>query len=161
MLSSISSSAASARCSWIVRDRVARDDHLQVADVGVERRVEHALLGDLADQHHALDVVLAAQVLQRRLEEDRVARLDHEQRVVAWRDRLDEVPEPALQHRADELVAVRVPRAEVVDLDTRPCRLSPVATICLQTRTYCKLLASTPFGNALPPDADKVLASGV
>jgi hypothetical protein len=101
-----------------VRHRVARDDDVEVADVRVERRVEDALLRHLADEHDPLDVLLREQVLQRRLVEDRVPRLDDEQRVVARHDRLHEAPELALEHLLDERVPIGVPGAEVVvDVD--------------------------------------------
>jgi hypothetical protein len=48
-------------------DGVVRDVDVEVADVGVERRVQDALLGDLADEDQLVDLRLAQQVLQRRL----------------------------------------------------------------------------------------------
>ena len=47
-----------------VRHAVARDRDLEVADVCVERAVEDALLGDLADQHDAVDALPVEDVLE-------------------------------------------------------------------------------------------------
>ena len=44
---------------------VAEHRDLQVPDVRVQRRVEDALLGGLAAEHHMPDALLLEQVLQR------------------------------------------------------------------------------------------------
>jgi hypothetical protein len=62
------------------RDGVRGHRHLEVADVGVQRRVQDALLGHLPAEHDALDPARGQQVGQRRLEEDGVPRLDDERR---------------------------------------------------------------------------------
>src|SRR3954447_5327593 len=61
------------------------DDDLEVAQIGVEGRVEDALLGDHAGHDDPIDVLLAQHVLDRRAVEDRVAALEDEGDVVGWR----------------------------------------------------------------------------
>lgn len=76
MLRSIIRSAASARAASDVGDRVKGHDDVEVADVGVQGRVQHALLGHLPAQRHPPGAELAQQVGQRGLvEEPVVARL--------------------------------------------------------------------------------------
>src|SRR4051794_17355861 len=48
-----------------VADGIAGDDHAEVAQVGVERRVEDALLGHHAREDDPLDALLAEHVVER------------------------------------------------------------------------------------------------
>ena len=75
---------------------VGRHGDAQVTHVGVERAVEDALLGGLAAEHDPRHAELAQEVLQRRLVERRVARLDDEARVLGRAQRLDELGVAAL-----------------------------------------------------------------
>ncbi len=101
-----------------VRDAIADDGDLEVAYVGVQRAVEDALLGHLAGEDQMVDVLLPEQILQRRLVEDRVARLNDEEDVAVGLDGLDELRMSALLGQRDELLAGGVPvSVVVVDVD--------------------------------------------
>jgi hypothetical protein len=47
-----------------MRDGVAGDGDVQMADVGIQSGAEHTLLGYLAAEHQAADAELVQQVLQ-------------------------------------------------------------------------------------------------
>jgi len=109
MLRSISRSAASARLVVDRRAGVPGDRHGELADVGVERGVEDALLGHLSAEHEALDAVLAQQVVERRLPKDRVAALEDERDVIARSQRLDQSTVRPFPDTLEQRAAVQRP----------------------------------------------------
>lgn len=79
---------------------------LEVSDVGVERRIQHTLLGDLAAQHHVVDVLLREQVRQWCLVEDGVPGLEHEEGCVVGPKWFDEVGVGAGERLVEQLSVV-------------------------------------------------------
>src|SRR3954468_7633819 len=77
---------------------VAGHHDLEVAQVGVEGRVEDALLGDHAGHDDPVDALLAEHVLDRGAVEHRVAALEHEGDVLGRGERLEQLGVLARPH---------------------------------------------------------------
>ena len=58
-----------------VGDGVCRHDHVEVPDIGIERAVQNALLGDLPGEHHPLSSEPSEQIVKRRRVKHAVANL--------------------------------------------------------------------------------------
>ena len=85
MLASIIRRAAVPELSVECDDGVLEDGDGVVPNVGVERGVEHALLGHLSGEHHLLDLLFVQQMGQRGAVESRMLALVQE-RVVRPRE---------------------------------------------------------------------------
>ena len=118
MLRSIIPSAALANSSSMCATASGGNDDLVAAQVRIQRGVEDALLGDLADEHDALDLLDLEQVVDRGLVVDRVPAFREERDAADRCDRLDELGTLALARALDEIVALQVPAVVVVvDVD--------------------------------------------
>jgi hypothetical protein len=99
-------------------DGVGRHADLEAAQVGVQRRVEDALLRDLAAEDDPAHLLRVEEVADRSLVEDRMAALDQERRVVGRHERLDQLGVAARQRAPHELGAAGLPGlVVVVDVD--------------------------------------------
>src|SRR5437764_14034593 len=104
-----------------VRNRVARHDDPEVADISVESAVENALFCDLAGEDEALHSKGVEQILERRSKEDAVAGFEHEP-CALWREqRLNEFGVPAGESSLGSVFGRCIPVAVVVvDIDHWP-----------------------------------------